>query len=498
MATPSSRPLPLTYDPLVDLSTTGFYWGAPTKVINWSTSDGFAGEFFTDPESAVSDISLVFDYLSQYIDVQFNFVGYWSDPEVAYLAGSDINITFSSVGELFDNSNVQAFGLFPDASYNQFYQGAPGDIFINLDSPANSYVSYKPGTSGGFLLLHEIGHALGLKHTHDDGGTGRPTAQELGIPQFDVDWFSIMSYRDDYPFEQLFWEPTSAMALDVVGLQYLYGANNQANSGDDFYTLSITNTYFTIWDSSGWDAVSASGKSGWYIQLPESWDVNWDSADIGYAGLISEPTPKTFYWLMGDIEDALGSDGSDEIYGNSSANIILGYAGNDLIYGYGGNDYLIGDSGNDAISGGAGKDLLKGNYGADALSGGNGRDKLKGGNGNDYLEGNKGKDRLVGGKSDDSLNGGIGKDKLIGGSGDDLFIFAEGDGDDSIIDFIAGANSNDIIQLLSINGFNDFSDIQKAASQVNNNTIIDMNGDDQITLIGINPGDLHADDFLFT
>ena len=39
--------------------------------------------------------------------------------------------------------------------------------------------------------------------------------------------------------------------------------------------------------------------------------------------------------------------------------------------------------------------------------------------------------------------------------------------------------------------------VQSIASQVGNHTVIDFGGGDSITLLGINVGDLHQDDFLF-
>ena len=46
--------------------------------------------------------------------------------------------------------------------------------------------------------------------------------------------------------------------------------------------------------------------------------------------------------------------------------------------------------------------------------------------------------------------------------------------------------------------FNSFADVQAAASQVSLGTVIDLGGGDQITLLGVNVGDLHQDDFIFT
>lgn len=81
---------------------------------------------------------------------------------------------------------------------------------------------------------------------------------------------------------------------------------------------------------------------------------------------------------------------------------------------------LPGTSGADRLTGGAGSDTLSGGGGADTLSGGAGNDVLRGGAGNDVLV------------------GGTGNDRLAGGGGADRFVFAQGDGQDRILDFASG------------------------------------------------------------
>ena len=92
-----------------------------------------------------------------------------------------------------------------------------------------------------------------------------------------------------------------------------------------------------------------------------------------------------------------------------------------------------GTSGDDYIAGGNGKDTLRGRAG---------RDTLLGNNGNDILYGDAGNDILDGGNGDDILYGGLGNDRLTGGNGPDTFVFAAGEGTDTITDF-----SNDKIGL---------------------------------------------------
>jgi Ca2+-binding RTX toxin-like protein len=59
---------------------------------------------------------------------------------------------------------------------------------------------------------------------------------------------------------------------------------------------------------------------------------------------------------------------------------------------------------------------------------------MLGGTGVDALVGGTGSDLLVGNAGDDTLNGGGGNDTLLGGAGNDTYIYATGDGLDTILD----------------------------------------------------------------
>ena len=212
----------------------------------------------------------------------------------------------------------------------------------------------------------------------------------------------------------------------------------------------------------------------------------------------------------------IGQNGNDRLYGGSGNDRLYGGAGLDLLVGSGGHDYLVGQDDNDRLYGGPGNDRIYGSAGADLMIGQGDHDRMYGGTendrmygdagldllvagtGNDSLYGGTDADRLYGQDGDDSLTGGSGNDRLYGGDGNDLFIFTDNEGVDTIYDFTVGAASDDIIELISVAGITTFTDAQAAASQSGLDTIIDLGGGDQITLIGINVGDLHEDDFLFT
>ncbi len=202
-----------------------------------------------------------------------------------------------------------------------------------------------------------------------------------------------------------------------------------------------------------------------------------------------------------------GGSGDDTIGGDAGRDFIAGGDGADTLHGFGSHDSLYGGSNDDDLRGGFGRDLLSGSSGDDILRGFEGDDRLFGGGGNDTLLGNDGDDSLTGGggvdrlkgdSGDDTLNGRFGDDSLTGGAGDDLFEFRQGHGNDTYDDFVAGAGTDDAIELIAFGtDFDTFAEIIAAASDNGNHTTIDFGGGDSILLLNVTVADLHENDFLF-
>lgn len=231
----------LTGDAFIDGMTNGYKWQLDTsRTIDWSLSGGLYYEYWNNPTDLALRVTTMLTTVSYYANVKFNYLGYFSNPNAAYSAGSDINIAPDS-GTIFgSNTSVWALGFFPQPN-----SSVRGDIFVNLNSLAN-YVSYEPGSAGWFMLIHELGHTLGLKHPHDDGGTGRPTFNEIGWSNLDIDFMTIMSYQDNYNYNLTLYDPATPMVLDVLALQYLYGKNTTTNSTNSTFILDNTPYYITI------------------------------------------------------------------------------------------------------------------------------------------------------------------------------------------------------------------------------------------------------------
>ncbi|MDB4106246.1 Ig-like domain-containing protein [bacterium] len=341
----------LTGDSIIDGLTNGYKWDLDSsRVVDWTISSGFNGEFWTSPQEVVDKAALALELFSHYADVAFNYLGSFATPVDAAANGSEINFSMDGSGLFFNNDAFWAIGYFPEPDAT-----ARGDIYLNLNSQANYLASYEIGSAGFFLILHELGHTLGLKHPHDDGGNARPTFNELDLGGMDNDFMTIMSYEDGYDWNLINWDPGTPMFLDVLALQYLYGKSETLFADDSEFSLVKNDLYATIWDPSGNDLIDQSAATeGWYVVMPDFEPSTVLDTKVGLAipaDELSFQTPLNLYWLMGDFENINGSEFVDTIYGNSFENLIKGNGGDDILAGGSGSDtfiYVKGD-GNDTI-----------------------------------------------------------------------------------------------------------------------------------------------------
>ena len=213
------------------------------------------------------------------------------------------------------------------------------------------------------LYLHEIGHALGLRHPHDEGHNFED----------DVIQKTVMSYNYDKNDP---W-PASPMIADINAVKTLWGSKSEL--GDNVYNLMELRKYdgsvMSISDDGGHDWISVNhSTTGTIIDLRP-----------GSASKVESKTNNVFIHKDTVIEDVYGSIRDDVITGNYADNDIFGSHGNDKLYGgpKGGDDTLDGGTGDDKLYGGIGNDVLYGGEGDDFLSGGPGVNILYGGDGAD-------------------------------------------------------------------------------------------------------------------
>jgi len=90
---------------------------------------------------------------------------------------------------------------------------------------------------------------------------------------------------------------------------------------------------------------------------------------------------------------------------------------------------------------------------------------------------------------------GPGDETFPGAPGADVFVFADGFGQDTITGFTVGEDRIDLSGVLNPD-WTTFADVQAAAAQVGDDTLIDLGGGNTITLVGVPVTNLSAADFL--
>lgn len=496
MATPTSNgvvsPVTTSGTAAFNALLTGYKWGGPRgsgAQLTYSYREAYVSYYSTNPATGYGP-------QVSHSDAGEPWHALWYALPTAQKTGiaqglarfSEVaNVTFGRVTDSFSVAGDLRFGYTsgkpgddtrPGWAYYPEPTSKAGDVWFNTANYSN-LSNPVPGTFGFYTILHEIGHALGLKHTHEGS---------LTIPlAFDSVEYSVMSYRDysgdntnSIGSELL---PETPMLYDIAALQYLYGANMSTRAGSTVYSWAVgEKIYETIWDAGGTDVID--------------WSNQFSDAVIDlHAGAFSEIGPARSNTAGGTtnknlaiafnvtIENANGGTGDDVLHGNDAKNVLDGRRGADAILGYGGDDTLINSldavavAGDDVEHGGSpgytgtGEHLGIGgrSFSFDAFNGGSGTDTLRGGSasevlileyadlddptyisievfdvgsGNDIvdltslrftygaatLKGGAGNDVLWANSGADTVDGGTGSDRMLGGGGNDTYIVdASGD-----------------------------------------------------------------------
>jgi serralysin len=257
-------------------------------------------------------------YISSVIDVRF---------VETVDAGAPATIVLANNAQ--DTSSGYAYYPYPEA--------VGSDVF--LDTGTSKNLSPQDGTYAALTLIHELGHALGLKHPFARPNATGGTADGPYLSAVEeISQWSVMSYIDRPEEYHLRYSP-----FDLAALQYLYGPST-AVTANNVYTLRTDATNF-IWDGGGIDTIDGSGAT-------QSINLYLEPGYRGYIGSMSSliSTAGQITVNFGTvIENAKGGSGSDVLVGNSADNQLIGGDGNDTLKAYAGNNVLDGGNGLDAV-----------------------------------------------------------------------------------------------------------------------------------------------------
>ncbi|MEO3479041.1 matrixin family metalloprotease [Phaeobacter sp. CAU 1743] len=267
---------------------------------------------FTTAEKANFETALA--HIESFLNVEFTEVSGEDDPDI-------------NVGAVTLSGNTSGYGGYGVSFFDTTITEWDGFVVFDESRDLSSADAMN-------LLLHELGHAMGLRHTFDP---------DANLPEeYDSNLYSIMSYTTNPINGQ---DSGAMMLFDVLALQDIWGSADY-NTGDTRYTGSRTNTVDAIWDSGGEDTI-------------------------------------------------FGQRGSDQLEGGASRDRLFGQGGRDDLEGNAGRDVLRGGNSKDFLSGGGHRDRLFGGNGNDTLKGNGGNDILNGQSGNDRLFGGRGDDKFV-------------------------------------------------------------------------------------------------------
>ena len=286
-----------------------------------------------------------------------------------------------------------------------------GDTFFGSNGVVPDTVGGVPkffGTDGFLTIMHELGHALGIKHGHYEVKNPPSPRSEVALAaNVNDNEFSIMTYASylGSPIDPFSAAPTAAkegsspqsfMMYDIAALQAMYGANFGKVGTIDIYRwngstgqetingsaapgtgLSSTGKIFsTVWTQGAiaiYDLRTFDGQDqvddlrpGHFLKFSDGQLANLTNDPAipdGTAGYTAQGNIYNALIANGDmrslIADLITGSGNDTLIGNDRDNKLTGNAGNDILVTAGGNDTVSGGPGADAIYFGPGHNILR-------------------------------------------------------------------------------------------------------------------------------------------
>lgn len=228
----------------------------------------------------------IFQYISSFTGILF--------AETISSSVADIHLASANISD--GASGICYWETTYNYSGNQL-TGYAADAYVYLDNDRYNTVNLtpQPGNWGYQVLLHEIGHALGLKHPFESS-TDNPIT--LTDPYIDNSANTLMSYTHTSPTYY-----STYNQFDIAAFNYLYGTDGLGGAlgvGTQGIFLTDTTLSSTILlpagavgltdlggldtvvyeaSSSTFSIIGATAGGGWFRVVGNGWD-SWLSPDI--------------------------------------------------------------------------------------------------------------------------------------------------------------------------------------------------------------------------
>jgi len=370
------------------------------------------------------------------------------------------NVEFSTTTTTSVNGNYQnagGIGFYPFGDWSSLTGNSTSGYGFTSDlSPGGAVFMNSAYINNGTVdlgtLLHEIGHAIGMKHPDQVVYTPDGTEHNAVLnPMENSTTLTIMSETGDTNNET----NPSLFTLDKLAAADLYGP--AGTGGVETVSASGVNSVSSwTWDAST-DTLTQTAQSA--DETIHGTSVNDIIYGYDYGGSIATSGTISMFGLDGNNTLYAGS-GTTDLYGGPGTNILVGGAGNDSFYVYS-DQTTVEDTyttGNNALYASGVNATLPENvdtlqlYGTLLTGTGNNQNDSIFGDGtySNTLIAGSGNDYMVGGSGGNTLAAGTGIDTMYGGTGANVFAFAPGDapvnspnGTDYIGDFKPGTDKID-------------------------------------------------------